>query len=219
MKTSKQVSDYLLCRACEDRFNQGGEKWVSENCWRSETEFPLHTALSAATPVDAGPSGYKVYAGASIADVDTIRLTYFGASVFWRASVHQWGRIAGDEPVKLEFGQYEEQLRLFLVGTAKFPKDVVMVVNVNSTARVADNEYMVLPFLKDRRPTYRQYRFVVPGLGFDLFIGKAITQPIRTMCTVRSPLRFLFSSPKMEQAGLAGMARLVRKARVVGDLA
>jgi hypothetical protein len=41
IKTSKQVSDYLLCRECEVRFNRGGEQWVIENCWHAETDLNL----------------------------------------------------------------------------------------------------------------------------------------------------------------------------------
>src|ERR1700710_1869144 len=45
MHTSAQVSDYLLCASCEDRFSQRGEKWVTGQCWRSDSEFRLRETL------------------------------------------------------------------------------------------------------------------------------------------------------------------------------
>jgi hypothetical protein len=49
--TSRQTSDELLCTPCEGRFSSQGEHWVSEHCWRDETEFPLRSALQRASPV------------------------------------------------------------------------------------------------------------------------------------------------------------------------
>jgi hypothetical protein len=51
----------------------------------------------------------------------------------------------------------------------------------------------------------------VPGLGFELFVGKAIPAAVRRMCMIRSPEGFLFTSDKMEEATLAEMAKLVLK--------
>jgi hypothetical protein len=47
------------------------------------------------------------------------QLCYFGASVFWRASVHRW---AGE--FYIDFGSvYNEQFRRFLMGEVGFPED------------------------------------------------------------------------------------------------
>src|SRR6266496_4383015 len=158
MKTSKQASDYLLCTACEDRFNKGGESWIIQNCWRSETDFPLHVALKAATPGYASKD-FSVYKGAEIPGVDVARLTYFAISVFWRAGVHQWDPIAGHKPVKLDLGPYSDQLRQFLLGKAGFPPDVVLAVTVNSTPETGKNEMMIFPWLKDHDANMRQFSF------------------------------------------------------------
>lgn len=112
LKTSRQVSDYLLCRDCEERFNKGGEKWIVENCWRGETDFPLNAALKAATPIAGSKPDLMIYFGASIPAIDLERIVYFAASVFWRAAVNDWG----ENPIKLDLGPYEDSLRRFLLG-------------------------------------------------------------------------------------------------------
>jgi hypothetical protein len=71
----------------------------------------------------------------------------------------------------------------------------------------------VLPFLKNRESTHRQYKFLIPGLGFELFVGRAIPAPVRRMCMVRSPEGLLFTSEKMEEATLAEMAKLLLRPR------
>ncbi len=212
IKTSKQVTDFVLCAECEDAFNWNGEKWVIENCWHSEKEFPILSALASAGPVYSGAAGFRIFAGRAIAGIDIDRLGYFAASVFWRAAAHRWSAIGKTIPTKLDLGPYEEELRRFLLGVAEFPADVSLSVNVNS-ATILANEYAVLPFLKNRESTHRQYKFLIPGLGFELFVGKAIPASVRRMCMVRSPEGFLFTSEKMEEATLAEMAKLVLRPR------
>ena len=50
-----QVSDFLLCSACEQTFNRSGENWVQKNCYRSETRFTVRDSLRSATPLSRQP--------------------------------------------------------------------------------------------------------------------------------------------------------------------
>jgi hypothetical protein len=34
IQTSKQITDYLLCRNCENRLNRNGENYFLKICWR-----------------------------------------------------------------------------------------------------------------------------------------------------------------------------------------
>jgi len=43
--TSKQVSDYLLCEECEQRFRSLGEDWVMANCFRDDKTFRIREML------------------------------------------------------------------------------------------------------------------------------------------------------------------------------
>jgi hypothetical protein len=77
--SSAQARAHLLCGECEHRFNNDGENWV-KNCWRSPTDFPVHSALSAATPL-VDEQGFRVYEGKKIPGVEIDKLAYFGASI------------------------------------------------------------------------------------------------------------------------------------------
>ena len=213
VKTSKQVSDYLLCDSCEDRFNKRGEKWVQENCWHSQTQFPLWSALRGASAVYAPNQDFAIYEGAAIPAVDVDRLAYFAASVFWRACVHQWDRLT-----KLDLGPYTEHLRQFLMDKQYFPKKAVLIVTVSRSTAEERNQFMVFPFLKNHTGRFRQYKFTVPGLTFQLFVGKKIPNDVRALCSVRSKARYIFMAKVMDDMNLSDMGSLISTTRTVGDL-
>ena len=93
--SSAQARAHLLCSECEHRLNDGGEDWVLKHCWRSPTHFPLHSALLGATPF-VDENGFRSYEGLKIPGVAIDKLSYFGASIFWRAAARDWD--VGKEP-------------------------------------------------------------------------------------------------------------------------
>lgn len=208
IQTSKQVTDYLLCRECEDRFNKSGEKWVIEDCWRSETDFPLQAALLAATPLFTNGPDFAAYSGAA-PGVDVGRLAYFAASVVWRAGVHQWKQY-GHAPQKLTLGPYQEQLRQYLMGNTGFPDDIVLIVTVSRTLETERNAMMLLPWLSDHE-AYHKYAFVIPGVTFQVLIGKNIPSHVRDCCMVHSPQNYLFMSRAREEDVFQKMGQLLAK--------
>ena len=78
--SSAQAHAHLLCGDCEHRFNDGGEDWVLKNCWRSPTNFPLHSALMGATPF-VDEQGFRSYEGKKISGVEIDKMAYFGVSI------------------------------------------------------------------------------------------------------------------------------------------
>jgi hypothetical protein len=151
--------------------------------------------------------------GTTTSGVEADQLSYFAASVFWRAGVHNW-------PVadRIELGPYEEQLRLFLLDEADFPQDGVLIVTVSSTNDQFSNESMAFPFIKDHTAHFRQYRFWIPGLTFQIFFGRAIPREIRMLCSVRSPRRNIYVGVELERSKMADMGHMVKTSRVIGDL-
>lgn len=216
MRTSKQAKDLLLCKDCEGRFNLQGETWVLKNRWLGETEFPLQAALRAVKPVWIR-SGFSIYEGAATPGVDVDALVYFGASVFWRGGVNDW-RIGDLEPVRLDLGPYEEELRRFLLEAQSFPADMVLTVTVSGSTKVLHNEFVMFPFLKDRKAAFRQYKFVIPGITFQMFTGKGIPVSVRALCTVRSPTHFVQLASTMDEMNLNDAWALVSKGKPVGSL-
>jgi len=208
-QTSKQVSDYLLCAECEDRFNKGGEKWVIEACWQSETAFPLQQALQGATPLFTSGPDFTAYAGSDIPSIQIDKLAYFAASVLWRAGVNPW-RGYGTAPTRLTLGPYQEDLRRYLVGSTAFPTHVVLIVTVASTLETRRNSLIVFPWRGDRG-AYHKYAFVIPGVTFQLCVGNCIPAHVRACCAVGSPQNFLFISRAREEDVFQQMGHLLAK--------
>lgn len=205
--TSEQVRGYMLCAECEDRFNKGGEAWILRNCWRTDTQFPLRSALAATTPVAASPT-FAAFAAASIPGVDVDKLAYFAASVFWRGALKGWRRTADHVPVPLDLGRYEEQLRLFLHGDGGFPANVVLRTTVTASTKPVPHRIASFPFRKTADSRFHHYWLAVPGITFELFVGKSIPSDVRALCTVRSPERFLFSSTIIDEVNFIHGLRL-----------
>src|SRR5436190_24335520 len=63
--TSKQLTDYLLCSECEERFHKHGEDWVLANCYRNDNSFRILDTLNAVSP-KYEKDGVKVYSGATV---------------------------------------------------------------------------------------------------------------------------------------------------------
>ncbi|PYR95640.1 MAG: hypothetical protein DMF84_00180, partial [Acidobacteria bacterium] len=116
------INEEVSLLDCEERFNSGGETWVLKNCWHSEVDFPLRSNLIAISPSPLSTPGFTIFESVRSEAIDAARLAYFGVSVFWRASVHDWV-LMRRRPKRLELGPYEEPLRLFLMGLAGFPGD------------------------------------------------------------------------------------------------
>jgi hypothetical protein len=116
-----------LCRACEQRFNNKGERWVLQNCFRCAGEFKILDVLKTARPITPLDDG-AIYAGAQVSDVNVDALVYFAASVIWRAAARHWD--SHDIGNQLSLGPYKEDFRLYLLGEAEFPKNAAVWVNV-----------------------------------------------------------------------------------------
>jgi hypothetical protein len=215
-RTSAQVTDYLLCRDCEDLFSKHGEKWMVEHCWRSASDFPLRTTLKKAAPV-LTVGGDDVFDGAAaLGTSDISQLVYFAASVFWRGAVHQWGAVGGKKPVKLNLGTHEEALRLFLLAQGKFPSDAALLVNVSSSTDDGANELVLFPWKSNNGPPFDQYRLLIPGVAFRLFLG-TIPKELMFLSITRDPSHpILLGSHDLI---LADGKKLADKATPKGNLA
>jgi len=210
IQTAAQVEGKLLCRVCEQRFNNKGERWVLQNCFRCAGEFKILDMLKTAkalSPLDDG----AIYAGAQILSVNVDALVYFAASVVWRAAARQWD--FPDSRDQLSLGPYREDFRLYLVGEAGFPKSAAVWVNV-WTSPV---NLCVLPRTLSAQG-YRHHNFSVPGITFHVFVGQRIPLGARLACAARSPERMILLSNRMNGPMLQGIARMVISSRAKGSL-
>lgn len=182
MASSNQVTDYFLCKACEQRFNSFGEKWIAENCWQPDNTFPLRDILKAAKPVHVQSDGLQFYEAGAIKELELEKIVYFAASVFWRAAAHEFTAVLGSKPQRLVLGPYEAELRNFLLGNSRFPKHAALVVTISSETDEGANELALFPFLRNKSPGATEYALVVPGVGFQLFVGSSIGNELAALC-------------------------------------
>lgn len=183
-QSSKQVEAHLLCTECEQRFHKEGEEWTLRHCYRGERRFRLQEALERSTPIEESETA-KLFAAHSVTDIAIDRLVYFAASVFWRASVNRW-RLQDHYLEHIDLGEkYTEQLRGFLLGAAGFPKDAAVLIDIFGFRSPLSLATMLFPY-GGRRDAFYHYRFTIPGLAFNLYIGQLIPSALRECSVLRS---------------------------------
>jgi len=208
LQTSRQVRDHLLCSSCEDLFNRSGERWVLGQYYNGKT-FILHDTLSSMTPV-LHDGDVRCYAAAGNPHIDFASLAYFAISVFWRSAVHRWP-VPGGRLVPIDLGSYEDELRLFLLGTAGFPSEAVIIVCVTATPEPPLAAYAPL---RGREREYHYYRFTIPGMAFTLCIGRRIPAVVRKLCILRSPGNLIFMAQTDDTRILGDIYRLANKKQI-----
>ena len=184
--TSKQLKDHLLCAECEDLFNKNGENEILKWVWNGK-HFPLGDRLSVAVPLYTDPVTAR-FSGTSIS-VDTGKLAYFALSVIWRAAIHEWDLPFDGKTTLLNLGAVEEPIRKYLLGTAGFPSEVVVVATA-----CTDSLSIQSFFIPSRVIGYPGTCFAVLALGiyFRVLIGSDIPPEIREICCAMSKARPIF---------------------------
>ena len=179
VQTSKQLRAHLLCGKCEALFDKLGEKWIFRFGPKANGCFPLKSILHSEIPA-ASDSQTKLYFASTIPKVNVCAITYFAASMFWRAAVHPWNT---DHTYPVGLGLYKERFRRYLLELEEFPKDAflsVLVRNGLDSTRVT-HEPMTR---KDHKVYFHQ--FAMPGFIFILFVGKHVPDKFRGSCFVHA---------------------------------
>lgn len=212
MHTNDQIKDYVLCYNCEQRFNDHGERWVMEHCFRNENSFRLKELVESSKPLMETP--IKVYSAAGIPDVNVDKLTYFATSILWRASIHHW-KSGKAEVGPLHLGKYTEDLRRYLLGVIGFPKNVVILVSLIPEPRLW---LAAGPPYGDRINEFWEYRFPFLGISFSILLGARIDPAIRPLCSYRSAQRFIFTGDRVTQMVTRDIGLLISDSRPSGSL-
>jgi hypothetical protein len=179
VQTSRQTRAWLLCRDCEQRFSKNGENWVLAHCLKADRSFPLASILASRKPdLSSAETTTKVHYTSQILEINIPALSYFAASMFWRASVHPWNR---DGSFSVRLGPFEELFRKYLMGLADFPKPCSLWVAVREGGKIDRLTYAPIG---ERRGNYHVHKFPMPGLGFSLTVSKNLPTGYRNMCFV-----------------------------------
>jgi hypothetical protein len=175
----KQISDqyrgYVLCEECEGRFSSGGEAWLMPNLPKGENgNCPLQDALLPLTPSFFGHRLNR-YNVSGVSAFDIPKLVYFGMSVFWRGSAHEWKTSTGQKAPTVDLGVYQEPMRQFLLGK-EFPNNVILALDIWPYKPSLPLLYPVItePLSSD----VCRYWFYLPGLQFFLFTGNNLPKDV-----------------------------------------
>jgi len=180
VQTSRQTKARLLCRECEQRFSANGENWVFRYCLKPDRTFPLAAILEARTPDVFSPQhSTKVYFASQIPDVNISALSYFAASMFWRASVYGWNE---DGSIPVDLGPFGESFRQYLLDLAYFPPHCALWVSVRQGKEI---DRLTHEPMGERKGQFHAYNFPMPGLGFSLMVGKHLPAVCLKHCFVR----------------------------------
>jgi len=197
VQTSHQITDYVLCKECELRFSQNGEDYVMTQV-ATPQEFPLLDTLRSVAPTKTA-AGFDWYDEATVPGIDRDKLVYFSLSVFWRAAAHRWER-RSEDPISIDLGIYEEELRKYLHGETSLPTNVVSQLVVCTDKLSQDLFY---PPSKGRKKEDTTYTFQARGLNFFMTVGNRIPGTMRQMCLLTGTNRWIVSrscEEKVKQA-------------------
>lgn len=187
-----QVVMDLLCAKCEDLFSKNGEKIIGKY-WSTEFGFRLRDLLEEQGALAIGPR-FSVYDIFSLDSTLRNAIFYFAVSIFWRASVWDWGR-AGDRYAGALGPKYEEMFREFLLGNAEL-QNVYLLVTVNATDYLSG--LIAFPSF-GKIKTARLHKFEVLGLRFALVVGGCVPDDLKRPFVGQCSNMLLISSP-LEQA-------------------
>lgn len=205
--SSREIQHYLLCKTCEDILNKGGESWLASKLATHERSYPLYDLVLSGQPL-FDENDCKVYCTIQNPLIDADKIAHFAMGIFWKASVHSW-RGSTDEPM-IQLGPYSEKVRLYLKGEAGFPSNMALaaVLSPPDVAYIGFNNPE-----KMMRDTYRNFMFVVPGIWFNLSVGKMVSSEAQSLCIASHPLRPIMISASIAAKGQERAYKVFSKAR------
>jgi hypothetical protein len=188
--SSNQLWTRLLCSACEERFNNNGERYVLS--WIRPKgitvgEFPLLDRVKLALPIHS-TSTLNAYAGDRVG-IETEKFGYFALSIFWRAAVQRWRLPDGRLTQQIAIGELEDRIRKYLLSEADFPEDVVVLLTICLDEESRGTFY---PPAVRRSAPVPSYGLLVQGVHFSIVIGANIPAEVRSVCCVKSPQHAIF---------------------------
>lgn len=165
IQKSFQMTQPLLCSACERRFSDGGENYVLPLLKRRGS-FPMLDRLKLALPL------YTTHDNAAFlcpsVGLDGEKIAYFGLSILWRAAARPWRMFDNSTTSIAVDASYLESIRRYLVGETPFPLNVAVIATV-ATDFVSQNICMV-PNRIPENTMHVAYGLLTKGLYFRFIL-------------------------------------------------
>jgi hypothetical protein len=175
VQSNFQPQKHFLCGACEQLFSSRGERQVIDNCHRKDGAFKLRDGLRAIKP-SLVRRERRIYLGHELpAEFDAPAYTYFVLSVLWRGSAADWPGAIGSHRNSIS-PQFEEEIRLYLLGESSTPKDIAVNIYVNFDP--APVTFLAFPTHGDVEVAghrFNQHGLVIPGMRFIVWIGPGVS--------------------------------------------
>jgi hypothetical protein len=208
LTSSRQPSAYLLCVQCEDRFRTGGEEWMMQRCYRGGAKFLLRDSVLGSQLLDDGEMG-RLYSVKESQDVSVEHLAFFAASVFWRASIHNWR--FGPRIERIFLGPYQESLRRYLLGQEPFPLNAAIWVWVSNY----DKPSRAISFPHSLR-TWDCYAHVfdIPGVRFTMLVGKVLPEIGHRLCILQGSEKIILVSSAPDDILASDVGKMSQTTRV-----
>jgi hypothetical protein len=202
-----------LCPECEDLFERE-ESFVLAHADRGSGGFTLRTRLLS-SPAVRLPNREVAVHDLELAFPDAApRLTYFAASIFWRAAATKW-RSGNGRVQSIDLGPYLEDFRLYLLGKAEFPPNAALVVFLDS--RPHAEPLGAFPYSKSRR-LYHLHGFAIPGIRFVLMVGGMISAAHRKLAINSVGPKPVYVEDFEHTPFFDGVLDLLKSSRPVGKL-
>ena len=214
IQTNEQITAHILCSECEERFNKNGEDWVMRYCKRHHEGFRLIELIAGASPMTPPGAPMRAYSTRAIPEIDMNKLVYFGASVLWRGSVHNWKMLNRD--VVSPKIMYEEAFRKYLLGVGEFSRAVTVWVHLIENEEL--QHLVIPPYGRMSSDYYWKYWFVFLGIHYMFALGHLIPPNFRNLCSLRSYERFIYASEGIGDAVVRDFGPKLVSARRVGKL-
>ena len=167
IQKSFQMTQPLLCSACERRFSEGGESYVLPQL-KQRNAFPLLDRLKLALPLYR--TGENTAFTCPSVGLDGEKIAYFGLSILWRAVVRPW-RTFDNETASVELDvKYLESIRCYLARETGWPPDVVVIATV-----ATDFVSQITCFVPNRitdNPMHIAYGLLTLGLYYRFIMGE-----------------------------------------------
>jgi hypothetical protein len=182
-ESSRQMQSPLLCEACEDVLNNGGENWMIPLFAKADGTFGFHDLLTSVRPA-AVVEDTRLYFAAQNPRIDSGKLIHFAMGVFWKAAVHAW--VSGQREPLIDLGEYAEPIRKYLKGESLYPRGMALTVGV---LPVPVKHLAISAPYRGSHIRVPNFLFYAVGIEFSLLVGGGITDEEREGAISANPGR------------------------------